>query len=180
MTTRRDDDWDDIFDDLYNEFGFDMKKVNSEIAKFWESIMKGENEDKILGPYVYGFSYKVGPDGKPVFQEFGNVPKGRSRLGSSTMEGNYREPLTDINEDNNNIYVTYELPGIDKNNIKLTVNENNIELKVDKEPRKYYKNIELNVPVDPDSTVAKFTNGILDITLKKINNKNNGKTVRID
>jgi len=174
----RKDDWDDIFNDLYDEFGFDMKKINNEIAKFWESIMKGENEDKMLGPYVYGFSYKVGPDGKPVFQEFGNVPKNRSGLTNNKME-NYREPLTDINEDNNNIYITYELPGIDKKDIKLTINENNIELRVDKEPRKYYKNIELNAPVDANTAIAKFTNGILDISVKKLN-KNNGKTIRID
>ena len=180
MTVRRDDDWDDIFNDMYDEFGFDMKKINSEIAKFWESIMKGENEDKMLGPYVYGFSYKVGPDGKPVFQEFGNVPNGKSGLGYSNRDGTYREPLTDINEDSENIYITYELPGIDKKDIKLMVNENSIELKVDKDPRKYYKNIELNVPVNTDSAIAKFTNGILDITLKKLNNKNNGKTIKID
>jgi len=178
MAERKDDDWDDIFNDLYNEFGFDMKRINSEIAKFWESIMKGENEDKMLGPYVYGFSYKVGPDGKPVFQEFGNVPKNRYGLINNKME-NYREPLTDINEDNNNIYITYELPGIDKKDIKLTINENNIELRVDKEPRKYYKNIELNTPVDANTAIAKFTNGILDISVKKLN-KNNGKTIRID
>jgi len=177
--TERKDDWDDIFNNLYDEFGFDMKKINNEIAKFWESIMKGENEDKMLGPYVYGFSYKVGPDGKPVFQEFGNVPKNRYGLTNNKMEGNYREPLTDINEDNNNIYITYELPGIDKKDIKLTINENNIELRVDKEPRKYYKNIELNTPVDANTAIAKFTNGILDISVKKLN-KNNGKTIRID
>ncbi len=27
MTARRDDDWDDIFNDMYDEFGLDMRKI---------------------------------------------------------------------------------------------------------------------------------------------------------
>ena len=94
MNGRRDDDWDDIFNDMYDEFGFDMKKINREIARFWESIMKGEPNSKIMGPYVYGFSYKMGPDGKPVFQEFGNVPRNGIGPKAEPQEG-FREPLTD-------------------------------------------------------------------------------------
>ena len=55
----------------YKNIEFDREvDINREIARFWESIMKGEPNSKIMGPYVYGFSYKMGPDGKPVFQEF--------------------------------------------------------------------------------------------------------------
>ena len=179
MNGRRDDDWDDIFNDMYDEFGFDMKKINREIARFWESIMKGEPNSKIMGPYVYGFSYKMGPDGKPVFQEFGNVPRNGIGPKAEPQEG-FREPLTDINEDKENVYITYELPGVEKNDIDLVVNENNIELKVNKGSRKYYKNIEFNTGVDIDSVIAKFTNGVLDITIKKLNSKNGGKAVKID
>jgi HSP20 family protein len=179
MYDRRDDDWDDIFNNIYDEFGLDMRKINKEMAKFWESIMKGEMDSKMVGPYVYGFSYKVGPDGKPIFQEFGNVPGNKLGYRTSADE-NYREPLTDINEDKDNIYITYELPGVEKNDINLVVNENNIELKVDKGPRKYYKSIDLNFGIDVNSVIAKFTNGILDITVKKLNSRGSGRAVKID
>ncbi len=179
MNGKRNNDWDDIFNDMYDEFGLDMRKVNSEIARFWESMTKGEGSSKVLGPYVYGFSYKVGPDGKPVFQEFGNVPKNAIGEHSEATEG-FREPLTDINEDRENIYITYELPGVEKSDIKLTVNEGSIELKVEKGSRKYYKNIDFSVPVDMDSVVAKFTNGVLDLTIKKLQGKNSGKSIKID
>ncbi len=179
MNGRKDDDWDDIFNDMYDEFGFDMKKINREIAKFWESIMKGESNNRIIGPYVYGFSYKVGPDGKPVFQEFGNVPRNGIGAKQDTQEG-FREPLTDVNEDKENIYITYELPGVEKSDIDIVVNEGNMELKVDKGARKYYKNIEFNTEVDINSVIAKFTNGVLDITIKKAKNKNTGRAVKID
>ncbi len=179
MNGRREDDWDDIFNDMYDEFGLDMRKINKEMARFWESIMKGDMNSKIVGPYVYGFSYKIGPDGKPVFQEFGNVPRTGIGTRKDTQEG-FREPLADINEDNENVYITYELPGVEKNDINLVVNENNIELKVDKGTRKYYKNIEFNTGVDIDTVIAKFTNGILDITINKLNSKNGGRAVKID
>jgi len=26
-----------------------------------------------MGPFVYGYSFSMGPDGKPVIREFGNV-----------------------------------------------------------------------------------------------------------
>ena len=179
MNGRRDDDWDDIFNDMYDEFGLDMRKINKEIARFWGSIMRDDTNSKVMGPYVYGFSYKVGPDGKPVFQEFGNVPRNAIGQKDEPQEG-YREPLTDLNEDKENVYITYELPGVDKKDIDLTVNETNIELKVDKGSRKYYKNIEFSTGVDIDSVIAKFTNGVLDITIKKLNSRSGGKAVKID
>ncbi|MEM0139039.1 MAG: archaeal heat shock protein Hsp20 [Ferroplasma sp.] len=179
MSGRRDDDWDDIFNDMYDEFGLDMRKINNELAKFWESAIKGNGESKSFGPYVYGFTYKVGSDGKPVFQEFGNVPKNALGQRTESPEG-FREPLTDVNEDKNNVYITYELPGVEKSDIKLTVNESNIELKVDKGNRKYYKSLDFTSPVDMDSIIAKFTNGVLDITVKKLQGKNSGKSVKID
>ncbi|WP_337860705.1 archaeal heat shock protein Hsp20 [Ferroplasma sp.] len=179
MNGRKDDDWGDIFNDMYDEFGLDMRKINKEMAKFWESMMKGDANSKIMGPYVYGFSYKVGPDGKPMFQEFGNVPGNKLGYKEGAQE-DYREPLTDINEDKDNVYITYELPGVEKSDINLVVNESNIEMKVDKGSRKYYKNIDLNAPIDVDSVIAKFTNGVLDITIKKLNSKNGGRAVKID
>ena len=40
--------------------------------------------------------------------------------------------------------------------------------------------IEFNTGVDIDTVIAKFTNGILDITIKKLNSKNGGRAVKID
>ena len=51
---------------------------------------------------------------------------------------------------------------------------------MDKGSRKYYKNIEFDREVDINSVIAKFTNGVLDITIKKVNNKSTGRAVKID
>ncbi|OWP54136.1 MAG: molecular chaperone [Cuniculiplasma sp. C_DKE] len=182
MVTRRrkDDDWDDdFFGDFFEDFGFDFDKVNDRMRRIMERMIKNSDETTI-GPYVYGFSYKVGPDGKPSFQEFGNIPN-RPSLSDKSSEPEAREPLTDINYDKEKVYLTFELPGISKENIDLKVSENEVTINVAEGPRKYFRNVPLEEPIKPETAVAKFTNGILDLTLdlaRKGNEK--GKSVKIE
>ena len=65
-----DDDWDrDFFDDMFGDFGIDFRRMNDRLMRFFNSVMKNP-ETTIEGPFVYGFTYRQGPDGKPTFQEF--------------------------------------------------------------------------------------------------------------
>ncbi|RLI41135.1 Hsp20/alpha crystallin family protein, partial [Candidatus Bathyarchaeota archaeon] len=68
-----------------------------------------------LGPFVYGYSVKIGPDGKPEIREFGNVKP--SRFGPRIKEE--REPLVDVVETDSEVHVVAELPGVEKTDIKL-------------------------------------------------------------
>lgn len=177
---RKDDDWDDdFFGDFFEDFGFDFEKVNDRMRRIMERMIKNSDEH-MIGPYVYGFSYKVGPDGKPSFQEFGNIPN-RPTLSDKVGETEVREPLTDINYDKDKVYLTFELPGISKENIDLKVSENEVTINVAEGSRKYFKNVALEEPVKPESAVAKFTNGILDLTLELVRKGNEkGKSVKIE
>ncbi|MGC8609320.1 MAG: archaeal heat shock protein Hsp20 [Thermoplasmata archaeon] len=173
-----DDEWDNAFDDFFRDFGFDFKSFNSRLSKIWNRIMNdptmSSNE-----PYVYGFTYRVSSDGKPVFQEFGNVP-GMTR-GPRAIEKGTREPMTDINDDASKVYVTYELPGISKDDIDLKVSEYNITLNVNDEQRKYYKSIDFDYKIKPETASAKFNNGLLDVTVEKaVSKEAGGKKVNIE
>ncbi len=177
----RDDDWDrDFFSDFFGDFDFDFRRINERIARMLEDLRKNQ-DTKILGPYVYGFTYRIGPDGKPTFQEFGNVPE-MAGLGSRAgVSGNVREPLVDINEDKDHIYITYELPGVDKSDISLKVTENEVVLSAKDGDRSYQKEIRLEHEIVPDSASAKFKNGLLDVTLKKVRpTDKEGRSVRIE
>ena len=62
------------FDDIMRGFGFspdDFDRVFQEMQKALQDMMKqgGFEPGK---PYVHGFSFKIGPDGKPIVSEFGN------------------------------------------------------------------------------------------------------------
>ncbi|HLH86311.1 MAG TPA: archaeal heat shock protein Hsp20 [Thermoplasmataceae archaeon] len=172
------DDWKDDFESFFEDFGFDFDRFNERIRRIWDRLLK-DPEVKTYGPYVYGFTYKIGPDGRPVFEEFGNVP-GRLPGMQPQMEKDVREPITDLNEDQSKVYITYELPGISKEDIDLNVSERNVTLTVKNGPRKYYKSIDFDYELKTDSARAKFTNGILDVTIEKAKkDSQSGKKVSI-
>ena len=116
-----------------------------------------------LGPFVYGYSVKIGPDGKPEIREFGNVKP--SRLGPQVKEE--REPLVDIIETNGEIHIVVELPGVEKNDIKVHGTEEALTISVDTQQRKYYKDIALPAKVKVKEAKTEYKNGVLEITLPK-------------
>jgi HSP20 family protein len=139
-----------------------MEKMIDEIMK--HSIKTVDKEKiKNYGPYIYGFSVVLNSNGKPRIQEFGNV--------HPTMYGPQfrieREPLIDIVEEKNHVSIVAELPGVKKEDINLYSTENVLHISVNTHQRKYIKNLNLPVEVDPKSAKAFFKNGVLTITLKK-------------
>ena len=79
------------------------------------------------------------------------------------------------------MYITYELPGISKENIELNVSQKNVTIRVNEGTRKYYKSIDFQYPIRPDTAQAKFTNGILDLIIEKVNDSSgSGRKVLIE
>src|SRR4030067_2242170 len=109
-------------DDMFREM---EKMMNEELKNFTEKVPKEYVKErklpdgstvKELGPFVYGYSMKIGPDGKPDIQEFGNIKKS---LKGTPQVKEEREPLVDIMETNDDVHVVAELPGVEKSDIKL-------------------------------------------------------------
>ena len=163
---REDDDWKDEFDEFFENFGFDFDKLNERILKTWDRMLK-DPDVSVYGPYVYGFTYKIGPDGKPKFEEFGNVAESEVEGSLPKVEKDVREPITDLNVDKNRVYITYELPGISKDDVELSVAERSVVLSVKNGPRKYHKHMDFEYDLKPESASAKFVNGILDLTIER-------------
>lgn len=182
---RRDrDDWfDDIFDDfwsrrwgdIFDEFDEYFRDMRRRMNRLIRDAMSGKlPEPGEGGPYIYGWSFRIGPDGKPVFQEFGNIP----HVGTVEIPGS-REPLVDVQETDDEVQITAEVPGVKKEDIDLEVTGNTLIIKVEGKDRKYYKEVELPAEVDPDSAKASYNNGVLDIQLKKVKPKAKGKKIKI-
>jgi len=88
-------------------------------------------------------------------------------------------PPVNICEDGTNIYVSAEIPGVDIDNVELTLTDGSLIIKGERksEAGKYYRQerasgnfqrvITLNVPVDPDNVSATMKNGVLGIVLTK-------------
>lgn len=116
------------------------------------------------GPYVYGFSMSLGPDGKPVIREFGNVQK--TRFGPEIKEE--REPLVDVMEEDEDVVVVAELPGVERDDIDLHTAYDELVISVDTPKRRFHKKLRLPARVDPNSTRTSYRNGVLEVRLKKI------------
>ena len=179
----RDDWFDDIFDDfwsrrwgdIFDEFDEYFRDMRRRMNMLIRDAMSGKlPEAKEGGPYIYGWSFRIGPDGKPVFQEFGNIPQ----RGIAELPGS-REPLVDVQETDDEVQVTAEVPGVKKEEIDLEVTGNTLIIKVEGKDRKYYKEVELPAEVDPNSAKASYNNGVLDIQLKKVKPKSKGKKIKI-
>ena len=186
----RDSDWfsgsdwniEDIFGNLDSEF----RKMRKQMDNLMRDAVEGNLPDHATkNPFVFGFSVSTGPDGVPKFEDFGNTrirPFSSSKTGSkeATVDTS-REPLTDVNETDTEIAITVELPGVAKEDIDINVAETKVEVKVETESRNYFKKIELSNEVQSKSSKATYTNGILDLVLKKkISEKVKGTKVKVN
>jgi len=178
------DDWniEDIFGNLDSEF----RKMRKQMDNLMRDAVEGNLPDHATkNPFVFGFSVSTGPDGVPKFEDFGNTrmrPFSSSKTGTkeATIDTS-REPLTDVNETDTEIAITVELPGVAKEDIDINVAETKVEVKVETESRNYFKKIELSNEVQSKSSKATYTNGILDLVLKKkISEKVKGTKVKVN
>ncbi|UCG36899.1 MAG: Hsp20/alpha crystallin family protein [Candidatus Bathyarchaeota archaeon] len=125
------------------------------------------------GPFVYGYSMTVGPDGKPRIREFGNVKPSRKpeALGFTRPSLDIkeeREPLVDVISANGEIKVVAELPGVEKKDIKLHGTEDALTISVNTPNRKYYKEITMPAKIDPKKAKTAYKSGVLEVTIPKI------------
>jgi HSP20 family protein len=153
-------------DEMMREMEREFRDIENLIPK--ELIREKKQADgsvkKEIGPIVYGYSMTIDPDGRPMIREFGNVKRGASPWKELTEK---REPLVDVVDAETEVRVIAELPGVNKDDINVMVDGNKLVISVDTEGRKYYKELELPVPVRADIATSKYNNGMLEITLKK-------------
>ena len=78
------------------------------------------------------------------------------------------------------IVFTIDMPGVEKKDIDIKVEDHSITVKAENGgSRKYNYTRKFGPTVDVDSAVATFKNGVLDITLTKIEEASKGKSVKI-
>ena len=163
----------DFIRDLLND-----ERVMEDIKRMTEEMMKMFHNAQPGKPIVHGFKINIGPDGKPKIEDFGNK-RIRSPDGDALISEE-REPLTDIIEGDDDVAVTVEIPGVEKEDIDLNVEGDTIEIKVDSPTRKYHKILNLPCDVLPKTTKATYKNGILDIVIKRKEKKKPGTGYKVN
>jgi HSP20 family protein len=115
---------------------------------------------------------RTGEDGRPVVQEFGNVPQ------RGVYDAGCQEPLTDIVEEGDSIKVIVELPGVDKQDIELRSEGRELNISVDTERKRFCKDLELPCDVQEDAA-AEYRNGVLTVTMAKAPVVRKGKRISV-
>ena len=164
-------EWDE-FDNLFSR----MMRPFKELDHIWDD-MKSSDSSKTFGPYYYGYSVTVGPDGKPVVKEYGNVRPGLLPTAET------REPLVDVIVDDKEkvLKIVAEMPGVEKQDIKIEVVGKTINLDAEHADKKYQTRIPIKHKVDEDSVKATYANGILELRFKmKEEDRPKGKTVPVE
>lgn len=169
---RRDDE------ELWEKMEMEFNQLNPRIPKDLKRERRLSDGSTIpeWGLFVYGYSMTIGPDGKPKIREFGNI-KPSSDLESSGLNKpcldikQEREPLVDIIDTNGEITVIVELPGVEKEYIKLSGTEDKLKISVESTERKYFKEIEMPAKIDPKKAKSSYKNGVLEVTVLKIKDK---------
>ncbi len=156
----------DLFEDMFRDLEELFQQELEELEK---------KKSSLKGPFVYGIRMEIGPDGIPRIEEFGNI----RREGLKPKIAEEREPLVDIFENDNQIIIVAELPGVDKEKIDVKATEEKIVIRASNDYRKYYKEIELPKPVKPETARAQFKNGVLEIKVELKEPKKEEKGVKI-
>jgi HSP20 family protein len=164
--TMFDDEFDRIFKRMSSSF-FDIDDVFEEF--------KGNSSN--FGPFYYGYTMSVGPNGKPIVKEYGNVKPGL--LPSSDT----REPVVDtiVDEKEKLVKLVAEMPGVEKTDVKILVQDKSVDISAEHGTKKYHVKIPIKYKVDENSAKASYKNGILELVFKLIEDeKPKGKKVEVE
>jgi HSP20 family protein len=177
-------DIDEMFREIERMFQREFEDLSRRAPKdlMRERILPDGTKVQEWGPFVYGYSITIGPDGKPEIREFGNIKPGERRLGRPSISiREEREPLVDIINTDSEIKIIAEIPGVEKEDIKLHGTETTLTISVDTPQRKYYKEVELPEKVDPKQAKSTYKNGVLEVTLpKKKGEPPRGEPIKIE
>lgn len=171
---------DKMFEEQFKDI---QTKAPKDLIREYET--PGGGKVRELGPFVYGYSMTIGPDGKPRVREFGNVrsPLAGFGLGAATrpLISSEREPLADITTTEKEVKVILEMPGVSKENIKINAYESTLDVRSDDPQRKYHEVIELPAEADVETARSTYKNGILEIVFdRRKESKPKGKNIKIE
>ncbi|HWP78462.1 MAG TPA: Hsp20/alpha crystallin family protein [Candidatus Nitrosotenuis sp.] len=107
-----------------------------------------------------------------------NVPT--TQYGNQNQDA--REPFVDdiLDKDNKTFKLVAEMPGVEKQDIKVTIENRFAHIAAERGNRKYDVRIPLKYKVDENSAKARYANGILEVTFTLKEDAPKGKTISVE
>lgn len=138
-----------------------------------------------------------------VFKSFGEIQREMNRFFDPALsersnkpdfENSYIVPRVDVFEKENTIYFEMDLPGIDKNDVKLNIEDNIMTLKGERKDRKeetgkyhicerknglFERSFVLPENVNIEEVKARFENGVLKVELPRLETRKRTSNINI-
>ncbi|RNJ76681.1 MAG: Hsp20/alpha crystallin family protein [Nitrosopumilus sp. B06] len=111
----------------------------------------------------------TGPDRTPAVQEHG----------SEGSASGTREPVVDTIVGKKEVKLVAEMPGVEKTDIKIIVDNGTVDLSAEHDEKKYHARVPIEGKIDEDHVRATYKNGILQIVFK-LEEKPAGKKVEVE
>jgi len=151
--------------DEYEWILHEMQSMTEDIyfIEMFQKILR--HELRVSKRFTYGLSTNVLPVWSPKIQEINpnSLKTGNKEL-IIFKEG---ERLIDITEGDEEVAVTIEIPGVEKEDIGLYLTEDSLEMTVDSHGLKYHEMLNLPCTVNVETAEATYRNGVLDVVVKK-------------
>jgi len=171
------DDFDDLFDD-FDIFKL-MKKSQNRMDRILDKIRSGDIKGtweirQIDEPDIKGFTVRGYFGTQQPLQPLEPIdpmkPSKRRPLPDKPFEvpkaalNEMREPLVDIFDEDNIVRIYVELPGVEKDDIKLNLEKGHVEVTA----KNFYKTITLpNMQINTNGVSTEYKNGVLEIRMPK-------------
>jgi HSP20 family protein len=177
----------DPFAEIGKMFRGGFRDITEGVPKDLVRERESARGDKVteVGPLIYGYTMTIGLGGKPRVQEFGNMKQPTVWRPYGTLVPQITpeiEPLAEVTELQNQVKITLELPGVDKNDIRINAYEDKVEVTAESRnnKKKYSKTLDLLIGTDINSAHSTFKNGILEITFDRRKDETYGKEIKIE
>ncbi len=114
-------------------------------------------------PLMYGINIRFSKEGFPIIENFENISTNNVGVPART------DPLVDVIDAKDEVSVIIEARDIDPSWISLTCVPKCLTVKITDNNASDVMNIDLPAQVNPKSAAATFCNGILEVTIRKVN-----------
>lgn len=163
MTDRDEPFDDDPFGDIFEQMFEQMNDMMEEMG------MEGNFE---------GFRMSNRPGEEPNFERFGEG--GNPFAGFEGFQDARANTHVDVLDEGDVVRVVADLPGVEKENIRVAISEDSLKIQASGDDREYDERVALPSVVDEDSGGATYNNGVLEITFDKKDDTENDKEIEIE
>lgn len=151
---------------------------NNEQDDFFEAILKqffSQMRNQQNTTHSWGYRTVIGPDGVPHTETWGNPP-----MLNQTPQNEKETPYHEVREEKDKTIITIDLPGVEKKDIIIRKEDDNLIFETPNASRKFYK--EIHAPdVDVKKAKATYRNGVLDVVFKrKVEKKKQVETIPVE